>query len=194
MEPAAAAGGVAVVRGAFDWSDIGSWQAVAERSAPDGDGNRGRGDRVTVGTRRTFVHSEDRVVATVGVEDLVIVDTPDAVLVAHRDHLQRVREVAGGIQGPRQRNLPLPPDGDAAVGALHRAGRGPRLQDQANRSEAGRVVVAAAPSAAQRALGRRVGTATVTRGEDVFDVGEYGSTRIPVETKHRLENAAPRRS
>ena len=98
MEPAAAAGSVAVVRGTFDWSDIGSWQAVADLTAPDAEGNRGHGERVTVATRGTFVHSEDRVVATVGVENLVVIDTPDAVLVAHRDHLQRVREVAGELK------------------------------------------------------------------------------------------------
>jgi len=84
---------VAVVRGDFDWSDVGSWQAVAALVEPDVDGNRGQGVRVAIATRDTFVHAEDRVVATVGVENLVIVDTPDAVLVAHRDHLQRVREV-----------------------------------------------------------------------------------------------------
>jgi len=189
MEPAAAAGGVALVRGAFDWSDIGSWQAVAELSAPDGDGNRGRGDRVTVGTRRTFVHSEDRVVATVGVEDLVIVDTPDAVLVAHRDHLQRVREVAGelkarGNETYRFHRTVMRPWG---LYTVLEEGRGYKIK---------RIEVKPGASLSLQLHRRRsehwvvvAGTATVTRGEDVFDVGEYGSTRIPVETKHRLENA-----
>ena len=98
METAATRGEVVVVRGAFDWSDIGSWQAVAELSEPTRDGNRGQGERVAIATRGTYVHAEDRIVATVGVEDLVIVDTPDAVLVAHRDHLQRVKEVVGELK------------------------------------------------------------------------------------------------
>ena len=98
MEHAAEAGEVAVVRGAFDWSDVGSWQAVANLTIADADGNRGQGERVAIETRGTYVHAGDRVVATVGVENLVIVDTPDAVLVAHRDHLQRVKEVVGELK------------------------------------------------------------------------------------------------
>ena len=86
------------MRGTFDWSDVGSWQAVSELTPPDAEGNRGRGERVAIATRGTFVHSEDRIVATVGVENLVIVDTPDAVLVAHRDHLQRVKEVVAELK------------------------------------------------------------------------------------------------
>src|SRR6476469_3091011 len=98
MEPAAAAGEVAVVRGNFDWSDVGSWQAVAALTLPDGDGNACQGERVAIATRGTYVHAAHRIVATVGVENLVIVDTPDAVLVAHRDHLQRVKEVVGELK------------------------------------------------------------------------------------------------
>jgi mannose-1-phosphate guanylyltransferase / mannose-6-phosphate isomerase len=188
MEPAAAAGSVAVVRGTFDWSDIGSWQAIAELTTPDGDGNRGRGERVSVATRGTFVHSEDRVVATVGVENLVVVDTPDAVLVAHRDHLQRVREVAGelkarGNETYRFHRTVLRPWGLYTVldeGRGHKIKRievkpGASLSLQLHRRRSEHWVVVA-------------GTATVTRGEDVFDVGEHGSTHIPVETKHRLAN------
>ena len=92
------AGNVAVVRGAFDWSDIGSWQAIAALTEPDADGNRGQGERVAIDSHNTFVHAEDRLVATVGVDNLVIVDTPDAVLVAHRDQVQRVREVVGELK------------------------------------------------------------------------------------------------
>ena len=76
----------------------GSWQAVAEFSAPDAHGNRGQGERVAIATRNTFVHAGDRIVATVGVENLAIVDTPDALLVAHRDALQRVREVVAELK------------------------------------------------------------------------------------------------
>jgi mannose-1-phosphate guanylyltransferase len=93
MEKAAAAGEVAVVRGAFDWNDIGSWQAVSELAPLDAQGNHGQGERVAIATTGTYVYAGERLVATVGVDNLVIVETPDAVLVAHRDHLQRVKEV-----------------------------------------------------------------------------------------------------
>ena len=98
MEAAAAAGDVTIVRSTFDWTDVGSWQAVAELSAPDADGNRGQGERVAIATRNTYIHGSDRIVATVGVENLAIVDTPDALLVAHGDSLQRVREVVAELK------------------------------------------------------------------------------------------------
>ncbi len=98
MEQAAWEGSVAVVRGTFDWSDVGSWQAVSDLVGADRHGNGGHGERVAIGTRDTYVHAGDRVVATVGVENLVVIDTPDAVLVAHRDHLQRVKDVVGELK------------------------------------------------------------------------------------------------
>lgn len=90
--------GVAAVRGTFDWSDIGSWQAVGSLVAADDEGNRRQGASVAIGTRDTMIHAEDRVVATVGVRDLVIVDTADATLVAHRDHLQDVKDVVAALK------------------------------------------------------------------------------------------------
>ena len=190
MERAAAAGEVAVVRGTFDWSDVGSWQAMAELSAADADGNRGQGERVAIATTGTYVHAGDRVVATVGVENLVIVDTADAVLVAHRDHLQRVKDVVGelkarGHEAYRQHKTVARPWGAYTV--LEEApgfkikrievkpGAALSLQLHHRRSEHW-VVVA--------------GVARVTCGEDTFVVNANGSTYIPVETRHRLENPA----
>ena len=189
MEPAAEAGEVAVVRGTFDWTDVGSWQAVAELAPPDAHGNRGQGERISIATANTFVHADHRVVATVGVENLAIVDTPDALLVAHRDALQRVREVvaelkARGNDAYREPRTVTRPWGAYTV--LHdgpgfklkrieiKPGAALSLQLHHKRSEHW-VVVA--------------GTATVTRGDEVFAVASQGSTYIPVETKHRLENA-----
>jgi mannose-1-phosphate guanylyltransferase/mannose-6-phosphate isomerase len=87
---------VAVVRAGFDWNDIGSWSALAELTPADDAGNRVncrvRGDALMVGSRDCYVQSE-RVVAAVGVEELVIVDTPDALLVSHRDRAQEVKTV-----------------------------------------------------------------------------------------------------
>jgi mannose-1-phosphate guanylyltransferase / mannose-6-phosphate isomerase len=189
MEPAAAAGRVAVVRGTFDWSDIGSWQAVSELTPPDAEGNHGRGERVTVATRGTFVHSEDRIVATVGVENLVIVDTPDAVLVAHRDHLQRVREVAAELKAR----------GNEAY-RLHRTVTRPWGAYTVLQEGAGfkikRIEVKPGAAISLQLHHRRsehwvvvAGAATVTRGSEHYVVGAHDSTMIPVGEKHRLENA-----
>jgi mannose-1-phosphate guanylyltransferase / mannose-6-phosphate isomerase len=188
MEPAAAAGEVAVVRGTFDWSDVGSWQAVAALTAADGDGNRGQGERVAIATRGTYVHAADRVVATVGVENLVIIDTPDAVLVAHRDHLQRVKEVVGELKAR----------GHAAY-KLHRTVSRPwgtyTLLEEAPGFKIKRIEVRPGAALSLQLHHRRSehwvvvrGMARVTNGEREFDVLPNESTYIPLDTRHRLEN------
>jgi len=188
MEPAAAAGDVAIVRGKFDWTDVGSWEAVAELAPPDADGNRGQGERVTIATRDTFVHAGDRIVATLGVENLAIIDTPDALLVAHRDSLQRVREVvaalkARGHDAYREPRTVVRPWGAFTI--LHggpgfkvkrieiKPGAAMSLQLHRKRSEHW-VVVA--------------GTAHVTHGDRQYAVETHGFVTVPAGEKHRLEN------
>jgi len=85
---------VVVVPAQFDWSDIGSWGAVAALVPADAQNNRASGDAVFVDSHNNFVQSEDRLVAAVGVDNLIIIDTADAVLVAHADRAQDVRRVA----------------------------------------------------------------------------------------------------
>jgi mannose-1-phosphate guanylyltransferase len=188
MEPAAAAGEVAVVRGTFDWSDVGSWQAVAALTAPDRDGNGGQGERVAIATRGTYVHAADRIVATVGVENLVIVDTSDAVLVAHRDHLQRVKDVVGELKAR----------GHEAY-KLHRTVSRPwgtyTLLEEAPGFKIKRIEVRTGAALSLQLHHRRSehwvvvrGVARVTNGERKFDVHPNESTFIPLETRHRLEN------
>jgi len=193
MEPAAAAGEVAVVRGTFDWTDVGSWQAVAELEAADSDGNRGHGERVSIATRNTFVHADDRVVATVGVENLAIIDTPDALLVANRDALQRVREVVTelktrGHDAAREARTVLRPWGAFTV--LH---EGPGFKVKRIEVKPGAAISLQLHHRRREHWVVVAGTATVTRGDEVFSVETQDSTHIPVETKHRLENsgAAP---
>jgi mannose-1-phosphate guanylyltransferase/mannose-6-phosphate isomerase len=188
MEKAAAAGEVAVIRGAFDWSDIGSWQAVADLTAPDADGNRGQGERVAIATTGTYVHAEDRLVATVGVENLVIVDTADAVLVAHRDHLQRVKEVVGELKARGHESYRLHKTVARPWGAYTVLQEGPGFKIK-------RIEVKSGAALSLQLHHRRsehwvvvAGVAQVTRGEATFEVNANGSTYIPVETKHRLEN------
>lgn len=85
---------VVVVPAGFDWSDIGSWNAVAALIPADADNNRASGEAIFIDSHNNFVQSEGRLVATVGVDNLIIVDTADAVLVAHADRAQDVRRVA----------------------------------------------------------------------------------------------------
>ncbi len=189
MEKAAAAGNVIVVRGTFDWNDVGSWQAISELSPPDDLGNRGHGERVTIATRDTYVHAGDRVVATVGVENLFIIDTADAVLVAHRDHLQRVREVvdelkARGHDAYRMHKTVMRPWGAFTV------------LEEGHHFKIKRIEVKPGAALSLQLHHRRSehwvvvgGTANVTRGDETYVVNANESTFIPVETRHRLENA-----
>ena len=188
MEPAAAAGEVVVVRGAFDWSDVGSWQAVAALTEADSEGNAGHGERVAILTRGTYVHSDDRVVATVGVENLVIIDTPDAVLVAHRDHLQRVKDVVGELKARGHEAYKVHRTVARPWGAYTVLEEGPGFKIK-------RIEVRPAGSLSLQLHHRRSehwvivrGRARVTRGDDVFELDANQSTYIPLGTAHRLEN------
>ena len=190
MERAAAAGDVSVVRGTFDWSDVGSWQAMAELSEPDAHGNRGQGERVAIATTGTYVHAGDRVVATVGVENLIIVDTADAVLVAHRDHLQRVKDVVGELKARGHESYRLHKTVARPWGAY-------TVLEEAPGFKIKRIEVKPGAALSLQLHHRRsehwvvvAGVAKVTRGEDTFVVNVNGSTYIPVETRHRLENPA----
>ncbi|HEY8242092.1 MAG TPA: mannose-1-phosphate guanylyltransferase/mannose-6-phosphate isomerase [Casimicrobiaceae bacterium] len=182
-------GDVVAVRAAFDWTDVGSWQAVGDLVAPDAEGNRRQGQSVAIDTSDTMIHAEDRIVATVGVRDLVIIDTADATLVAHRDHLQQVKDVVAalrtlGHESWRTHRTVARPWGaytvllEAPQFKIKRIevspGQALSLQRHARRSEHWVVVQ---------------GTARVTRGGETFDVARDESTFVPAGTLHRLENA-----
>ena len=188
MEQAAADGQVAVIRGTFDWSDVGSWQAISELSDADAHGNRGSGERVTIDTRGTFVHAEDRVVATIGIDNLVIVDTTDALLIAHRDQLQRVKEVVGELKARGHESYRLHKTVSRPWGTYTVLEGGPGFKIK-------RIEVKPGASLSLQLHHQRTehwvvvrGIARVTCGEREFDVPAGESTYIPVETKHRLEN------
>ncbi len=84
---------VATVPCNIGWSDIGSWNAVSELTAQDDNGNRFEGEVLSHGARNNYVNSEDRLTALVGVEDLLVIDTADALMIAHKDHAQDVKHI-----------------------------------------------------------------------------------------------------
>ncbi len=97
MEPA---DNRAVVQAGFDWSDVGSWTAVSDLTEQDDQGNRLLGKTITIDSRNCYIQTDDHhLVAAVGVEELVIVETGDCVLVAHRDRVQDVRQVVERLKG-----------------------------------------------------------------------------------------------
>ena len=178
----------AVVPARFRWSDIGSWDALWDRAEKDTAGNKVEGDAQLHGTSNCFVHSDKRLVVGIGLEDTVIIDTPDALLVARRGETQHVREAveqlkAGGRGEHKTHRLVHRPWGryeDIDAGERFRVKRitvapGGKLSLQFHHHRAEHWIVVS-------------GTAKVTRGEDVMLLTENQSVYIEVGQLHRLEN------
>jgi mannose-1-phosphate guanylyltransferase/mannose-6-phosphate isomerase len=85
------------------WSDVGSWTSVWSESAHDADGNAVRGDAMLMDTRNSYVHANGALISTIGVEDMIVVHTPDAALVAKRDRAQDVGELVKQLRASNRR-------------------------------------------------------------------------------------------
>ncbi|MBM3602858.1 MAG: mannose-1-phosphate guanylyltransferase/mannose-6-phosphate isomerase [Alphaproteobacteria bacterium] len=179
---------VAVIPSDFGWSDIGSWSAIKDLVQPDSDNNRALGEVIFVDSQNTFVQSEDRLVATVGVDNLMIIDTTDALLVANPDKSEAVKQVvlqlkSQGHEAHRLHRTVMRPWGTYTVieeGAGFKIkrievkpGASLSLQMHHHRNEHWIVVS---------------GMAKVINGEQEILLGTNQSTYIPAGHKHRLEN------
>lgn len=181
-------GHAAVVPAEMGWTDVGSWGALWDIAARDGDGNTLIGDVIATDSRNSYIRGDGRLIAVVGVEDLIIIDTADALLVAPRAKAQEVKAVvdrlkaAGRSEQLHHRRVYRPWGSYESVDAGERfqvkrliVKPGGRLSLQKHAKRAEHWVVVS-------------GTATVTRGNEEFDLTENQSTYIPVGTVHRLEN------
>ncbi|MBI5694192.1 MAG: mannose-1-phosphate guanylyltransferase/mannose-6-phosphate isomerase [Nitrospirae bacterium] len=179
---------VAVIVADFSWSDLGSWDAIGEVIPPDADGNVSVGKVVNVGCKGSTFYAEDRLVAAVGLEDVIIVDTPDATLVCRKDRAQDVKEVVAelkrrGYDEHITHKTVKRPWGSYTVlqeGPMYKIKRievkpGAKLSHQMHHHRSEHWVVVA-------------GTARVTNGDLVTNVHVNESTYIPMSTRHRLEN------
>jgi mannose-1-phosphate guanylyltransferase/mannose-6-phosphate isomerase len=179
---------VAVVPFAAAWSDVGSWNAVAELTAPDEKGNRIHGKGHAVEARDTFIHAPHRPVVALGTSNLLIIDTADAVLVAHADHAEQVKtvvarlEALGVPQAQHHRHVARP------WGMYDSVDSGERFQVK-------RIVVKPGSSLSLQMHHHRAehwivvsGTAEVTNGDKVMLLTENQSTYIPLGQIHRLSN------
>ena len=188
MEKAAAQGSVAVVPCNIGWSDIGSWTELGNLAEPDNNGNRIQGDALLYNSKNCTVQSNSRLVGAVGVENLVIIDTPDAVLVADKSCAQDVKYIyaelkAKGHQAHKIHRTVYRPWGTYTVleegngfkikRIEVKPGASLSLQMHYHRSEHWIVVS---------------GMAKVVNGEREFLVNTNESTYIPAGHKHRLEN------
>jgi mannose-1-phosphate guanylyltransferase/mannose-6-phosphate isomerase len=170
------------------WSDVGSWSAVADLTPADVQGNRLHGQSVAFQATNTFVHAPHRPVVVLGTQDLLVIDTPDAVLVLSRSHVEQVKQVvahleSAGISQVAETRKVFRPWGayeSLSMGERHQVKYltvrpGGRLSLQMHRFRSEHWVVVS-------------GTALVTNGDEVFMLEVNQSVYIPQGTKHRLEN------
>ncbi|MDH5824014.1 mannose-1-phosphate guanylyltransferase/mannose-6-phosphate isomerase [Luteimonas sp. RD2P54] len=169
------------------WNDVGSWSALWQVSEQDADGNAHHGDVIAVDTRNSYAYAR-RLVALVGVDDLVVVETDDAVLVARKDRVQQVKEVVARLKSDQRSHAVLHREVHRPWGSYDsidadegfqvkriKVKPGGRLSLQSHRHRAEHWIVVR-------------GTARVTRDNDVFELHANQSTYIPLGAKHRLEN------
>lgn len=179
---------VAIVPFRGAWSDVGSWNAVADLHEADPQGNRLSGQAFALGATNTFIHAPARAVVALGTQDLLIVDTPDALLVAHRDCAEQVKDVVsllsthGRKQATTHRRIPRP------WGAYDSIDGGERFAVK-------RLTVKPGARLALRMHHHRSehwiivkGTARVVQDDHVVLVRENESVFIPSGTIYRLEN------
>jgi mannose-1-phosphate guanylyltransferase / mannose-6-phosphate isomerase len=172
----------------FGWSDVGSWDAVYDVAEKDESGNALRGNVITSGCSNSLVYANSRLVTAIGVDDICVVDTADAVLIARRGESQRVRDLVDTLKRK-----------DSTEHLIHRTVQRPWgsytvLEEQRDFKMKRIVVHPGGCLSLQRHQHRSEhwivvsGTATVTRGDRVMTVAKNESTYIPIGVRHRLEN------
>ena len=179
----------AMVRAAMGWSDVGSWAALWEVGDKDGARNVVRGDVELRDAAGCYVHADGRHVSVLGAKDLVIVETDDAILVAAKHRAQEVKEVVEQLDRAKRSE-------HVSHSRVHRPWGYYESIDAGAGFQVKRLMVKPGHRISLQLHHRRAehwvvvsGSARVTRGEEVFDLGRNQSTYIPVETRHRLENA-----
>ena len=169
------------------WNDVGSWSALRDVSPRDGDGNAHLGDVISIGCRNSYAYAKS-LVAMVGLEDVIVVETDDAVLVAHADQVQRVKDVVAQLKAEGRSEASWHRKVYRPWGAYDSIDHGERFQVK-------RITVKPGGTLSLQMHHHRAehwivvsGTAEVTRGEEVILLAENQSTYIPLGVTHRLRN------
>lgn len=178
----------AVIPVAFQWSDVGSWSSLDEVVPKDKAGNVVDGRVVDIESTRSIIYGDRRVVATIGLTDMVVVDTPDATLVCPKSRAQDVKKI---VEILKQQGAPE----HLEHLTVHRPWGSYTVLEEGPGYKVKRVTVKPGGRLSLQMHHQRsehwvviTGTARVTRGDEVFDLLVGQSTGIPVETRHRLEN------
>jgi mannose-1-phosphate guanylyltransferase/mannose-6-phosphate isomerase len=177
-----------MVPATFQWSDLGSWTALDEMIKKDDAGNIVKGNTVDLGSQNTTIFAGERLVATIGLKDMVVVDTPDATLVTPKERVQEVGKIVEELKMKgREEHL------------LHKRVERPwgsyTVLEKGNGYKIKRVVLNPGAKLSLQLHRRRSehwvvvsGVAKVTREGETYLVHNNESTYIPINTKHRLEN------
>ena len=170
------------------WSDVGAWDALWSVNAKDEQGNVVQGDVMLHDTRDTLAISQSRLVACIGLKDLVVVETPDAVMVAARDRTQDVKKIVEKLRAEGRSEI-------SAHRKIFRPWGHYDSLDDGERFQVKRIVVNPGASLSLQMHHHRAehwivvrGTARVIRGDEAFLLSENQSTYIPLGVRHRLEN------
>ena len=177
-----------VVPLAAGWSDVGAWDALWAIEQKDAAGNATHGDVHLADTKNALVLAQHRMVACIGLEDVIVVETPDAVMVAHKDKAQSVGKLAAKLKAAGR--------GEAlAHRKVHRPWGSYDSIENGERFQVKRIIVEPGAALSLQMHYHRAehwvvvrGTARVTRGDETFLLSENESTYIPIGTRHRLEN------
>ncbi|MHB1667826.1 mannose-1-phosphate guanylyltransferase/mannose-6-phosphate isomerase [Thiomonas sp.] len=179
---------VAVVACDIGWTDIGSWNALSELQEPDAHGNRILGEALLHGTDNCYVQSSQRIVGLVGVSDLIVVDTPDAVLVAHRNCAQDVKQIVTQLKANGHEAYRLHREVHRPWGTYTVLEEGPRFKIK-------RIVVKPGAALSLQMHHHRSehwivvsGIARVINGDQNILINTNESTFIPAGHKHRVDN------
>ena len=170
------------------WDDIGSWTSVRENSPRDEDGNALSGDVMAFNASNCLVRSENKLVAAVGVKDLVIVDTKDALLVAHQDDVQNVRKVVDKLREGNRDEYSMHREVFRPWGVFDTLNTGDRYKVKHIRVNPGACLSLQMHHHRAEHWVVVSGTARVTIADNVFLLTENESAYIPVGEKHSLEN------
>lgn len=169
------------------WNDVGSWTALRDVSQQDGDGNAHQGDVIAIDCRNTYAYAQ-RLVALVGLDDVVVVETDDAVLVGKADRMQEVKTVVAKLKAEGRSEATWHRKVYRPWGAYDSIDNGERFQVK-------RITVKPGGTLSLQMHHHRAehwivvsGTAEVTRGNEVILLSENQSTYIPLGVTHRLRN------
>ena len=172
----------------FGWNDIGSWDAVADEVEKDVHGNHFEGDVVSVDTKNSMIMAQNRLVGALGLDDVVVVETKDAVLIADRDRVQEVKSIVSRLEQENRDEHQYHAEVFRPWGSYEGIDEGGRYQVKRIKVKPGAALSLQLHHHRSEHWIVVRGTGRITRGEEVFTLGENESTYIPRGVKHRLEN------